>query len=190
MWLCLRLGFYVTAVAPVLTDQRTYALRLGGHVLSRHFRYYVPEFSGRIVVQTPLTVRWVLMLNLISFFPVSVSLSPPCCWLLLITCWQFGLRFVLISAIFIVWWWFSILKGFLLLFVLLNDVRFCVFVVFCLHSSRFFRRFRCGFFKIFRRLMAGVRMDGFFLVLVTIFAFCLGCVLVWAGGVFCLLSAI
>jgi len=57
LWFCLRLGFYVTAVAPVLTDQRTYALRLGGHVLSRHFRYYVPEFSGRIVVQTPLTVR-------------------------------------------------------------------------------------------------------------------------------------
>jgi hypothetical protein len=57
MGLCLKLGFYVIAVAPVLTDQRTYALRLGGHVLSRHFRYYVPEFSGRIVVQTPITVR-------------------------------------------------------------------------------------------------------------------------------------
>jgi hypothetical protein len=53
----LKLGFYFTAVAPVLTDQRTYALRLGGHVLSRHFRYYIPEFSGQIVVQTPVTVR-------------------------------------------------------------------------------------------------------------------------------------
>ena len=47
----------VTAVAPVWTDQRVYALRLGGHVLNRHFRYYIPEFSGRIVVQTPLAVR-------------------------------------------------------------------------------------------------------------------------------------
>jgi hypothetical protein len=48
---------YVIAVAPVLVDQRYYALRLGGHVLSRHFRYYIPEFSGRIVVQTPIAVR-------------------------------------------------------------------------------------------------------------------------------------
>ena len=47
----------VTAVAPMWTDQRFYALRLGGHVLSRHFRYYIPEFSGQIVVQTPLAVR-------------------------------------------------------------------------------------------------------------------------------------
>ena len=38
-----------------------------------------------------------------------------------------------------------------------------MFVVFCLHSSRFFRRFCLGFFKIFWRLMAGVWMDGFFL---------------------------
>jgi hypothetical protein len=55
--LCLRLGFYVTAVAPALSDQRAAALRQGGHVLSRRFRYYVPDFSGRTVVQTPLTVR-------------------------------------------------------------------------------------------------------------------------------------
>jgi hypothetical protein len=48
---------YVIAVAPVLVDQRYYALRLGGQVLSRHFRYYIPEFSGRIVVQTPIAVR-------------------------------------------------------------------------------------------------------------------------------------
>ncbi len=50
-------GVYVTAVAPVLSDQRAAALRQGGHVLSRRFRYYVPDFSGRTVVQTPLTVR-------------------------------------------------------------------------------------------------------------------------------------
>jgi hypothetical protein len=57
LWLCSRLGFNVTAVAPVWTDQRFYALRLGRHVLSRHFRYYIPEFSGQIVVQTPIIVR-------------------------------------------------------------------------------------------------------------------------------------
>ncbi len=49
--------FCVTAVAPVLVDQRYHAMRLGGHVLSRHFRYYIPEFSGQIVVQTPIAVR-------------------------------------------------------------------------------------------------------------------------------------
>ena len=47
----------VTAVAPMWTGQRFYALRLGGHVLSQHFRYYIPEFSGQIVVQTPIIVR-------------------------------------------------------------------------------------------------------------------------------------
>ena len=50
-------GFIFTAVSPMWTDQRFYALRLGGHVLSRHFRYYIPEFSGQIVVQTPIVVR-------------------------------------------------------------------------------------------------------------------------------------
>jgi hypothetical protein len=49
--------FNVIAVAPMWTDQRFHALRLGGHVLSRHFRYYIPEFSGQIVVQTPVIVR-------------------------------------------------------------------------------------------------------------------------------------
>jgi hypothetical protein len=49
--------FNVTAVAPMWTDQRFHALRLGGHVLSRHFRYYIPEFFGQIVVQTPIVVR-------------------------------------------------------------------------------------------------------------------------------------
>jgi hypothetical protein len=57
LWLCSRLCFNVTAVAPMWTDQRFHALRLGGHVLSRHFRYYIPEFSGQIVVQTPIVVR-------------------------------------------------------------------------------------------------------------------------------------
>jgi hypothetical protein len=48
---------FVTAVTPVLSDQRDAVLRQGGHVLSRRFRYYVPDFSGRVVVQTPITVR-------------------------------------------------------------------------------------------------------------------------------------
>jgi hypothetical protein len=47
----------ITAVTPVLSDQRAAVLRQGGHVLSRRFRYYVPDFSGRTVVQTPITVR-------------------------------------------------------------------------------------------------------------------------------------
>ncbi len=42
---------------PVLSDQRAAVLRQGGHVLSRQFRYYVPDFSGRTVVQTPISVR-------------------------------------------------------------------------------------------------------------------------------------
>ena len=49
--------FFITAVTPVLSDQRGAVLRQGGHVLSRCFRYYVPDFSGRVVVQTPLIVR-------------------------------------------------------------------------------------------------------------------------------------
>jgi hypothetical protein len=47
----------ITAVTPVLSDQRDAVLRQGGHVLSRRFRYYVPDFSGKVVVQTPITVR-------------------------------------------------------------------------------------------------------------------------------------
>jgi hypothetical protein len=50
-------GIFVTAVTPVLSDQRAAILRQGGHVLSRCFRYYVPDFSGRMVVQTPIIVR-------------------------------------------------------------------------------------------------------------------------------------
>ncbi len=53
---------------------------------------------------------------------------------------------------------FSILKGVFVAVCLLNNVRFCVFVVFCLHSSRFFRRCCLGFFKMFWRVMAGVWM--------------------------------
>ncbi len=53
-----KFGFFnVTAFAPMWTDQRSYALRLGGHVMSRNFRYYVPEASGQGTVQTPVTVR-------------------------------------------------------------------------------------------------------------------------------------
>jgi hypothetical protein len=48
---------FITAVTPVLSDQRGAVLRQGGHVLSRCFRYYVPDFSGRVVVQTPIIVR-------------------------------------------------------------------------------------------------------------------------------------
>jgi hypothetical protein len=52
-----KLAYYVTALAPMWTDQRSFALRMGGHVLSRHFRYYVPDVSGQGSVQTPLVVR-------------------------------------------------------------------------------------------------------------------------------------
>ena len=48
---------FVLAVTPVLSDQRGAVLRQGGHVLSRCFRYYVPDFSGKVVVQTPIIVR-------------------------------------------------------------------------------------------------------------------------------------
>jgi hypothetical protein len=48
---------FCLAVTPVLSDQRGAVLRQGGHVLSRCFRYYVPDFSGRVVVQTPISVR-------------------------------------------------------------------------------------------------------------------------------------
>jgi hypothetical protein len=50
-------GLLCTALAPMWTDQRSFALRMGGHVLSRHFRYYVPESSGQGTVQTPVIVR-------------------------------------------------------------------------------------------------------------------------------------
>ncbi len=48
---------FITAVTPVLSEQRGAVLRRGGHVLSRCFRYYVPDFSGKMVVQTPIIVR-------------------------------------------------------------------------------------------------------------------------------------
>ena len=51
-----RLAYCVTAVVPMWADQRSFALRMGGHVLSRHFRYYVPDVSGQGTVQTPLVV--------------------------------------------------------------------------------------------------------------------------------------
>jgi hypothetical protein len=52
-----KLAYYVTALAPMWTDQRSFALRMGGHVLSRNFWYYVPEASGQGTVQTPVVVR-------------------------------------------------------------------------------------------------------------------------------------
>ncbi len=184
MWLCSRLGFYVTAVAPVLTDQRTYALRLGGHVLSRHFRYYVPELSGRIVVQTPLTVRWVPMLILISFVWFQFLcpfFAVGCCWLLVDS---LVLEICLDKCYFHSWWWFSVLKGFLLLFILLNDVRCCVFVGFYLRSSRFFR-WLCFLFLRNFIVVDGCGMDGWFLlVLMTISHVVWVCEFVQAGEIF------
>jgi len=49
--------FVFIVVTPVLSNQRTAVVQQGGHVLSRQFRYYVPDVSGRIVVHTPITVR-------------------------------------------------------------------------------------------------------------------------------------
>jgi hypothetical protein len=72
---------------------------------------------------------------LLRFRFLCPLLAVGCCWLLVDS---LDLRLVLISAIFILWWWFSVLKGFLLLFILLNDVRCCAFVGFYLRSSRFF----------------------------------------------------
>jgi hypothetical protein len=50
-------GIFITGVTPVLSNQRAAVMRQGGHVLSRQFRYYVPDFSWRMVVQTPIIVR-------------------------------------------------------------------------------------------------------------------------------------
>ncbi len=89
--LCLYLwpGFFVTAVTPVLSNQRAAVLRQGGHVLSRLFRYYVPDFSGRMVVQTPIIVRWVPILIFHFFFWLflrfrflCILIAVGCCWLL------------------------------------------------------------------------------------------------------------
>ena len=71
------------------------------------------------------------------------------------------LELFLLIAIFIFRRRFSVLNCFLLLFILLNDVRCCAFIGFDLRSSRFFHRVCLGFFKIFWRLVAGVWMDGF-----------------------------
>jgi hypothetical protein len=72
--------FFITAVTPVLSDQRAAVLRQGGHVLSRRFQYYVPDFSGRMVVQTPIIVRWVLIFSVsqwVWFFLLLNAVS--CC---------------------------------------------------------------------------------------------------------------
>jgi hypothetical protein len=57
VFLTLIFFLYFIAVTPVLSDQRGAVLRRGGHVLSRCFRYYVPDFDGKVVVQTPIIVR-------------------------------------------------------------------------------------------------------------------------------------
>jgi hypothetical protein len=49
-----------------------------------------------------------------------------------------------------------------------------VFIGFDSRSSRFFQRLCLGFSKIFLGLMAGVWMDGFSLVIITILAFLFG----------------
>ena len=61
-------GIFITGVTPVLSNQRAAVMRQGGHVLSRQFRYYVPDFSGRMVVQTPIIVRLVSIFIFHSFF--------------------------------------------------------------------------------------------------------------------------
>ncbi len=47
-------------------------------------------------------------------------------------------------------------KMFVVAIILLNDVRFGVFVTFCLRRSRFFQWLCLGFFKILLGLTAGV----------------------------------
>jgi hypothetical protein len=56
---------FITAVTPVLSEQRGAVLRRGGHVLSRCFRYYVPDLSGKAMVQTPIIVRCVFDLFIV-----------------------------------------------------------------------------------------------------------------------------
>ncbi len=88
-------------MTPVLSNQRAAVLRQGGHVLSRRFRYYVPDFSGRMVVQTPIIVRGVpiLIFHLfLRFWFLCLLLAGGCCRLLDDS---LVLGFVLISAIFI-----------------------------------------------------------------------------------------
>ena len=71
------------------TDQRFLALRMGGHVLSRHFRYYVPDVSGQSTVQTPVVVRWVLipflyyLCLLLLWFWFLCIFSAAGCWCML-----------------------------------------------------------------------------------------------------------
>ncbi len=86
-------GFFVTVVTPVLSNQRAAVLRQGGHVLGRRFRYYVPDFSGRTVVQTPLIVRWVSL-----FFLPALSVI----WVSLYSC-----RCLLLLYLMVVWFWAS-----------------------------------------------------------------------------------
>ncbi len=73
-------------MTPVLSGQRAAVLQQGGHVLSRQFRYYVLDFFGRMVVQTPIIVRgvsiFIFHFFLLVLSAVSVSLfliAVGCC---------------------------------------------------------------------------------------------------------------
>ncbi len=69
----------------MLSDQRGAVLRQGGHVLSRRFRYYVPDFSGKVVVQTPIIVRLVLIFLVFSVLRL---------FSVVLTVWFFICRFI------------------------------------------------------------------------------------------------
>ncbi len=106
-----------------------------------------------------LFISFFSVLILLRFWFFCILLFIGCCGLLVDS---LVLEPFLVSAISILWWWFSVLKCSLLLFILLNDVRCCAFIGFNLLSSRFFHRLCLGFFKISLGLMGGVWMDGFF----------------------------
>ena len=74
---------------------------------------------------------------------------------------------------------FSVLKCFFsCCLFLLNNMRCCAFIGFNLRGLRFFQRLCLGFFKISLGLMAGVWIDGFFLVIMTFLSFFNGYLLV------------
>ncbi len=69
----------------------------------------------------------------------------------------------------------AFLNGFfLLLFILLNDVRFRVSVVSCFRISRFSNACALVFSALYWGFMVWIWMGGILLVLMTIFACCLG----------------
>ncbi len=177
-------GFFVTAVTPVLSNQRAAVLRQGGHVLSRQFRYYVPDFSGRMVVQFPIIVRWVPILLFSSFCGFGFFV--------------FFLLLAVVGYLMIGWFWACVLISAMSIYddlafqkVFFVAVYFCwtmwgsVLLLLFVYVVRDFSNV-CAlvFFWILLGLMAWVWMDGILLVLMTIFTFCLGCLLVWAGEIF------